>query len=125
MSRALTVGALAVLVASALGATAPVAQEALTTLGLRPDQAKTTLFEALGSGRLYQQAAKTAFQTAASDEARVALVTGALTWAKEYSGSPDFARRYVTTRTAAEPRLSMGRKWSAEEELSRRQDPPR
>lgn len=43
---------------SALGATVPVAQDALTSLGLRPDQAKATLFEVLGSGRLYQEAAK-------------------------------------------------------------------
>jgi hypothetical protein len=101
--------------------TVPVAQDALTTLGVRPDQAKATLFEVLGSGHLYQEAAKTAFLTAATDEARVALVNGALTWAKEYAESPEFAKRYATTRTSAEPRLPMGRKWSAEEELTRRQ----
>ena len=49
--------------ASALCVTALMAQDALTALGVRPDQAKVTLFEVLGTGRLYQEAAKTAFLT--------------------------------------------------------------
>jgi len=106
---------------AAISMAALVAQDALTALGVRPDQAKTTLFEVLGTGRLYQEAAKSAFLKAATAEARVAMVNGALTWAKEYTESPEFAKRYATTRTQSEPRLSMGRKWTAEEELTRRQ----
>jgi hypothetical protein len=106
---------------SALCVTAVIAQDALATLGVRPDQAKATLFEVLGTGRLYDQAGRSAFLKAATVEARVVLVNGALAWAKEYTESPEFAKRYATTRTQAEPRLAMGRKWSAEEELSRRQ----
>jgi hypothetical protein len=110
----------AAVVGSLISVTALIAQDALTALGVRPDQAKVTLFEVLGTGRLYQEAAKIAFLKA-SAEARVALVNGALTWAKEYTESPEFAKRYASARTAAEPRLSMGRKWTAEEELTRRQ----
>ncbi len=101
--------------------TALIAQDALTALGVRPDQARIALIEVLASGRLYQEAAKTAFLKAATPEARVALVNGALTWSKEYTDSPEFAKRYATARAQAEPRLSMGRKWTAEEELTRRQ----
>jgi hypothetical protein len=104
----------------ALCVTVVIAQDALTMLGVRPDQAKATLFEALNSGRLYQDAAKNAFLKA-TNGARVAMVNGALTWAKEYTESPEFAKRYATIRTGAEPRLSMRRTWSAEEELTRRQ----
>jgi len=106
---------------SALCVTALTAQDALTTLGVQPDQAKNTLLEVLSSGRLYQSAGRTAF-LAATAEARAALVSGALTWAKAYTESPEFAKRYTTTRAQEEPRLSMGRKWTAEEELTRRQN---
>lgn len=105
---------------SAVCVTALVAQDGLTTMGVRPNEAQTRLFEVLSSGRLYHDAAKTAFLKATS-EARVAMVNGALTWAKEYTGSPEFAKRYATTRTQAEPRVPGGRKWTAEEELNRRQ----
>lgn len=111
----------AVAVGSALCVAALTAQDALTALGVRPDQAKVTLFEVVGTGRLYQEAARTAFLKAVTAEARVALVNGALTWGKAYTESPEFAKRYATTRAQAEPRLSMGRKWTAEEELTRRQ----
>jgi hypothetical protein len=106
---------------SALCATAVIAQDAMATLGLRPDQAKAALFEVLGTGRLNDQGAKQSFLNAATAEARVALVNGALTWAKEYTSSPEFGKRYATARAQAEPRLAMGRKWSADEELGRRQ----
>ena len=107
--------------ASAVCVAALAAQDVLTNLGVRPDQAKVTLFEVLGAGRLYQEAARTAFLKAATSEARVAMVDGALTWAKEFTGSPEFAKRYATTRTQGEPRLPMRRTWTAEEELTRRQ----
>ena len=111
----------AAVLGSALCATALMAQDALTTLGVRPNDAKAVLLEVLGTGELYHDAAKAAFLKAATAEARVVLVNGALAWAREYAGSPEFAKRYAATRTAAEPRLSMGRKWSADEELTRRQ----
>lgn len=97
------------------------AQDTLTTLGVRPNEAKVTLFEVLSTGRLYQEAAKTAFLKAATAEVRVAMINGALTWAKEYTESPEFEKRYATTRRDAEPRLPGRRTWSAEEEISRRQ----
>ncbi len=105
---------------SALCVTALMAEDVLTTLGVRPNDAQATLFEVLGTGRQYQNPGKIAFLKA-TGEARAALVNGALTWAKEYTESPEFARRYATTRTQGEPRISGGRKWSAEEELNRRQ----
>ena len=111
----------AVAVGAALSVTALTAQDALTSLGVRPNDAKATLIEILGTGQLYQDAAKNAFLRAATAEARTALVTGALTWAREYTESPEFAKRYASARTSAEPRLSMGRKWTADEELTRRQ----
>ena len=106
---------------SAICVTALMAQDALATLGVRPDQARAALIEALGTGRLDDAGAKRAFLTAPTAEARAALVSGALAWAKEYAESPEFAKRYATARAQAEPRLAMGRRWSAEEELSRRQ----
>jgi len=109
-----------VAVGAMIGVTALVAQDVLATLDVRPNQAQTTLFEVLSSGRLYHDVGKTAFLQATA-EARARLVNGALTWAKEYTESPEFAKRYATTRTQAEPRLPMGRKWSADEELTRRQ----
>ena len=117
----LTQRTVAAVVGSALCVTTLVAQDALTTMGVGPNEAKVKLLEVLGTGRLYQDAAKAAFLTAATAEARVALVNGALTWAKAYTESTEFPRRYASARTSAEPRVSMGRKWSAEEELTRRQ----
>lgn len=105
---------------TAVCVTTLIAQDVLATLGVRPNEAKVSLFEVLSKGSMYDNAAKTAFVKVAA-EARVALVNGALAWAKEYTESPEFAKRYATTRTQAEPRLSMGRKWTAEEELTRRQ----
>ncbi len=108
-------------VGSALFAAALAAQDALATLGVRPNEAKAALLEVMSTGQLYQDAARAAFLKAATAEARVALIGGALTWTKEYTESPEFAKRYASARTSAEPRLSMGRKWTAEEELTRRQ----
>ena len=112
---------MAAVVGSAVCVTALVAQDALTTVGVRPNEAKSTVLEVLSTGQLYQDAAKAAFLKAATAEARVALVNSALTWAKEYTESPEFAKRYASARTGAEPRLSMGRTWTAEEELTRPQ----
>lgn len=112
---------MAAVVGCALCVTALTAQDALTALGVQPNEAKVTLLDFISSGQLYQNAARTAFLKAATAEARVVLVTGALTWAKAHTESPEFAKRYATTRSGAEPRLSMGRKWSADEELTRRQ----
>ena len=117
----LTRRVLAAVVGSALCVTTLVAQDALTTMGVGANEAKVKLLEVLSTGRLYQDAAKAAFLKAATTEARVVLVNGALAWAKEYTESPEFPKRYASARTSAEPRLSMGRKWSAEEELTRRQ----
>ena len=106
---------------SVLCVAALMAQDTLTTAGVRPEQAQAALFEALGTGHLYDDAARTAFLKAATNEARVAMVNAALTWAKAFTESPEFAKRFATARTQAEPRLAMGRKWSADEELTRRQ----
>jgi hypothetical protein len=114
-------GLVAVVGVSAVCVATLIAQDVLTTLGVRPNEAKASLFEVLGKGSMYDNAAKTAFLKAATAEARVALVNGALTWAKEYTESPEFAKRYATTRTQSEPRLSGRRTWTAEEEISRRQ----
>jgi len=111
------VGAAALCVAAVVAA-----EDALTALGVRPNEAKASLFEVLGKGSMYDNnAAKTAFLKAATAEARVALVTGALAWAKEYTESPEFAKRFATERNQSEPRLSGRRTWTAEEDLNRRQ----
>ncbi len=110
----------AALVGSALCGTALIAQDVLATLDVRPNQAGIVVFEVLDSGRPYHEVGKAVFLKATS-EARVALVNGALTWAKQYTESPEFAKRYATTRTQKEPRISGRRTWTAEEELNRRQ----
>ncbi len=96
------------------------AEDVLATLGLRPNEAQASLFQVLGTGRMYDNAAKATF-VKATTEARVALVQGALAWAKQYTESPEFAKRYATTRTQGEPRLSGRRTWTAEEELNKKQ----
>ncbi len=108
--------------AAALCVTALVAAEdALTALGVSANEAKASLFEVIGKGSMYDNAAKGAFLKAATAEARVALVNGALAWAKAYTESPEFAKRYTTTRAESEPRLSGRRTWTAEEEINKRQ----
>ncbi len=106
---------------AALCVTALAAQDTLTIIGMRPAEAQGMLLQVLGEGRVYGTPGKAAFIQAATAEARAALVTGALTWARAYTESPEFAKRYAANRTGEEPRLSMGRKWSAEEEVARRQ----
>jgi hypothetical protein len=106
---------------SAIWVAALVAQDSLTALGVRPNEAKVALFEVLSGGRLSQEAARSVFLKATTAEARVALVNGALAWAKEYTASPEFEKRYATTRKVSEPRVPGGRTWSPEEELNRRQ----
>lgn len=109
----------AAVVGSAICVIALMAQDVLTTLGVRPNEAKDSLLEVLSTGQLTHPAGATAFLKAATVEARVALVNGALKWAKEYTESPEFAKWYASRRAAAEPRLY--RQWAADEELTRRQ----
>jgi len=88
---------LAAAVGAALGITALAAQDVLTTLEVRPNQAGIVVLEVLDSGRPYHEVGKAVFLKATA-ESRVALVNGALAWAKAYTESPEFAKLYAATR---------------------------
>ncbi len=96
---------------------AVVAQDAWTPLGLRVQQGERLLFLALKEGRVYGETGQAAFAKATGD-ARLALVNGLLTWARQYTESPEFAKEYAADRKAAEPRVL---KLSPEEEVALRQ----
>ena len=68
---------LAAAVGAALGVTALAAQDVLTTLEVRPNQAGIVVLEVLDSGRPYHEVGKAVFLKATA-ESRVALVNGAL-----------------------------------------------
>ncbi len=84
-------------VGAALCGTALAAQDVLATLEVRPNQAGIVVLEVLDSGRPYHEVGKAVF-LAATPEARVSLVNGALAWAKAYTESPEFATQYAATR---------------------------
>ncbi len=95
-------------VGAALCVTALAAQDVLTTLEVRPNQAGIVVLEVLDSGRPYHEVGKAVFLKATA-ESRVALVNGALTWAKAYTKSPEFAKLYAATRRPGQASPGDGR----------------
>jgi hypothetical protein len=83
--------------------------DVLTTLGTNATDAHNSIFMTLSSGFPALAGERSAF-TAASGEARAAMVRAVFVIARRFAGSADFARRYALYRDAQRPqRIEMPR----------------
>ncbi len=89
---------MAVVTGGALWAQADV----FTRLGANETEAKNQIFSSFSGGSVSPYGTADVFKTAAAD-ARVSMVKSVIAFARTYSTSPDFAKRYGTYREGQKP----------------------
>src|SRR5262249_4486238 len=67
-----------------------------------PEEANDSVFSSFSGGYVYMSGTRSVF-TAANDQARVALVTGVINFARAYTTSADFAKRWGVFRENQKP----------------------
>lgn len=87
-----------------VGLTALVSAQAdvLAKLGTNATEAQQNIFSAFSGGYVYFPGTRAVFKTAAPD-ARAAMVTAVVNFARTYTTSADFAKRYATYREGQKP----------------------
>ncbi len=95
-----TLAAFAVALTVAVPVTAQ--SDIIAKLGSSTEEAHDAIFSAFSSGSVYMVGVGEVFKTAGA-QARVALVTAAITFARAYTGTSDFARRYGVYREDQKP----------------------
>lgn len=99
MKRAVLIASTVVLLLNAI----PSAQaDVFASLGSTAAEAQNTIFSSFSGGYVYFPGTRQVFKTATT-EARVALVTAVVNFARTYSTSADFAKRYATYRDGQKP----------------------
>ena len=93
---------LAVLLFCASGAVLAAQADAITKLGSNTQEANEAVFSAFSGGTVYMSGTASVFKTA-TDEAKVALVTGVVNFARAYTTSADFAKRWGVFRENQKP----------------------
>ena len=86
----------------ACGVAAAAQSDVIAKLGSTPEEASDTVFSAFSGGHVYMSGTRTVFTTA-NDQARVALVTGVINFARAYTTSADFAKRWGMFRENQKP----------------------
>ena len=76
--------------------------DAITRLGSNTAEANETVFSAFSGGTVYMSGTAEVFKTA-NEQARVALVTGVINFARTYTTSADFAKRWGVFRENQKP----------------------
>ena len=76
--------------------------DAIAKLGSTPEEARDTVFSSFSSGSVYMTGTAAVFKTA-NDQARVALVTGVINFARAYTTTADFAKRWGVYREEQKP----------------------
>jgi len=76
--------------------------DAIAKLGSTPEEARDTVFSSFSSGSVYMTGTAAVFKTA-NDQARVALVTGVITFARAYTATADFTKRSGVYREQQKP----------------------
>lgn len=90
----------AIVVCAALALTAQ--SDVVTKLGSSDAEARDAIFSAFASGSVYMSGTREVFKTA-TDQVRVALVTGVVNFARAYTTSADFATRWGIYRENQKP----------------------
>jgi hypothetical protein len=98
MKHAISVLAVALIVAVPVAAQTDI----IAKLGSSTEEAHDAIFSAFSSGSVYMAGLSDVFKTAGA-QARVALVTAAINFARAYTGTSDFARRYGVFREEQNP----------------------
>ena len=92
--------ALALVIACSAAAAAQ--SDVIAKLGSSPEEASEAVFSAFSGGYVYMSGTRTVFTTA-NDQARAALVTGVINFARAYTTSADFAKRWGVFRENQKP----------------------
>jgi len=93
---------LTALLVSSLGAAAFAQTDVIRQLGSTPTEAQDEIFSAFSNGTVYPSGTKSVWKTA-TDEGKAAMVRGVIAFARTYSTSPDFNKRYAMYRENAKP----------------------
>src|SRR5262245_7964956 len=92
--------ALVLVVASSVAVVAQ--SDVIAKLGSSPEEANDAVFSSFSAGYVYMYGTRSVFTTA-NDQARVALVTGVINFARAYTTSADFAKRWGMFRENQKP----------------------
>lgn len=98
--RNIPIRALALVIACGVAVAAQ--SDVITKLGSSPEEANEAVFSSFSGGYVYMYGTRTVFTTA-NDQARVALVTGVINFARAYSTTADFAKRWGVFRENQKP----------------------
>ena len=93
---------LTALLVSSLGAAAFAQTDVIKQLGSNAVAAQDAIFSAFSSGYIETVGTKSVFKTA-TDEGKAAMVRGVIAFARTFSTSADFNKRYATYRENAKP----------------------
>jgi hypothetical protein len=87
---------------AALGTLAAAQTDVVKQLGSNTTEAQETIFSSFSGGTVYPTGTKSVFKTA-TDEGKAAMVRGVVAFARSYSTSADFAKRYGMYRENQKP----------------------
>ena len=93
---------LTALLVSSLGAAAFAQADVIKQLGSNVTEAQDEIFSAFSSGTVYPSGTKSVFKTA-TDDGKAAMVRGVIAFARTFSTSADFNKRYAMYRENAKP----------------------
>lgn len=86
----------------ACGVAVAAQSDVISKLGSTPEEANEAVFSAFSGGNVFMSGTSSVFKTA-NDQARVALVTGVINFARAYTTSADFAKRWGVFRENQKP----------------------
>lgn len=84
------------------GAVAAAQSDVIAKLGSSTEEASDAVFSAFSGGNVYMSGTSSVFKTA-TDQGKVALVTGVVNFARTYTTSADFAKRWGMFRENQKP----------------------